>query len=580
MRHRSFLPALFFLPLGWVFCSFVLTQILFALGVSLVGAQWVWAAALALSAACATRLFAGIETKAVAYAVTISVAAWLVLSGIAALVHDFSYDGQAYHQEAVIRLAEGWNPWWHPLTAEQTNQYQWLNGYPKITWQVGTLTFLIGGRLETAKVAMWLIGLSATGFTVLWACCVMPRTPAPALVGAIFLLLVMNPIALSQWATFQLDGFVYWCLLGMLCTLSSVAYPRYSPLLRREALVIFSLFTLSLAAAKFTGIVFAVYAVLVMGAVLLYQRRTIPAFSVPNGIFATVATVLLVSICMIHPYIHNTTRYGHPLWPVLGPHPTDIIGYAEHPDFVRQNRIVKFLWANNARARNIAGFRTSADNARYGKPQWKIPFSLYRSEMRPYVAPDVHIGGFGPWYGGVLLAGTVLLIVCVVQNTPGARVGFGVWAVVWGSVLINPESWWVRYSPHGWWLVLIPLAVSVGASKPIRTGGCILAGLLLLNISFVGLINTGGQILCERSFARQNALLRAAPPGSWYVQWGNARSNRRRFAENGITANTVPVAAMASPSGWYQAKLARTDTIVWTRDKKLAQAILAQSPGN
>ncbi|MBC7806943.1 MAG: hypothetical protein H7145_12420, partial [Akkermansiaceae bacterium] len=408
MRHPSFLPALCFFPLSWVFCAFVLTQALFALGWNLGGGQWMWGAALVLTAVFVFRLFQGLGAREVACCGAITVAVWLAFCGIGAIVHDFSYDGQAYHQEAIIRLAEGWNPWTQPLTAEQTNQYQWLNGYPKITWQVGTLSYLIWNRIETAKVAMWLIGISATGFAALWTRQAAAISPAPRLIWAVYFLLMLNPIALSQWATFQLDGFVYWCLVGMLCGLMSVAYPRLSPLSPPIALITFALFALSLATAKFTGIVFAVYATLVMGALLSCRRQALPPLSRRDLAVAAMVTVGITALCMTHPYLHNTVRYRHPLWPVLGPKPTNIIGYAEHSDFVRRDRVTKFLWANNARARNIAGFRGAVDEKQYGRPRWKIPFSLYRSEIRPYVAPDVHIGGFGPWYGGALLTGTVL----------------------------------------------------------------------------------------------------------------------------------------------------------------------------
>lgn len=578
MRHLSFLPTLCFFPLGWVFCAFVLTQILFALGGNLAGGQWIWGVSLVLTAVIVSRIFPGLGTKDVVTAGAITATVWLALCGIAALVHDFSYDGQSYHQEAIIRLGEGWNPWADSLTAKQTNQYKWLNGYPKITWQVGTLSYRIWNRLETAKVAMWLIGISASGFAALWARRVAAVSPAPRLVWAICLLLILNPIALCQWATFQLDGFVYGCLVGMLCALASVFHPRLSPLSQPVALVTFALFSLCLATAKFTGIVFAVYAVLVMGVLLWNRRRTLPTLSRRNRIAAALVTVGVTVLCMIHPYLHNTLRHQHPLWPVLGPKTIDIIGYAEHSDFVRRDRFTKFVWANNARARNIAGFTGPADDNRYGRPQWKIPFSLYRSEVRPYVAPDVHIGGFGPWFGGGLLFGTLLLFICATRNTPGARLGVGAWVVVWGSVLINPEAWWVRYSPHGWWLALIPIGVALAAERPLRTSGYVLAGLMLLNVAFVGVINTGGQYICERSFARQYALLRAAPPEAWFVQWGNARSNRRRFAENGLTANAIPPGELTAPSGWHQAKLARTDTIVWTRDEALTEALSRVSP--
>ena len=578
MRSPSFFAAFAVFLLLWVFAAFLLTQGIFAAGGSLRGAGWLWGAAWLLAFGGTAALFPGDGKKQIAGVGLASVLLWLLFSGIAFAVHDFSYDGQCYHQEAIIRLAQGWNPWTHPLTAADTNQYEWLNGYPKITWQTGVLSYLLWNRLETAKAAMWLVGASVAVLATLWSAQLARQTPAPRFVHAVTLLLLFCPVAVLQWVTFQLDGYVYWCMVGLLLGAAGIAYPRLSPVREPVSYTFFCVSALMLAAAKFTGIVYAVYVAVVVAALLWVRRRDLVTLSAKRAAPVVLCLAAVTALSLFHPYWHNTVRYGHPLWPVMGRGATDIIGYAEHPDFVKQNGVVKFVWANNARARNIAGFRTAADNARYGKPVWKLPFALYRSEAAAYIAPDVHVGGFGPWYGGALLTATLLLGVCVVQKTPGSRIALGVWTIVWGSVLINPESWWVRYSPQGWWLVLIPLAACVFAPRPVRTAGMMLSALLFVNVAIVGGVNTAAQFLCERSYARQNALLRAAAPGSWAVRYGNARSNRRRFIEEGITATPAPDAATETAPGWYSAKLARTDTVLWTTDKALADSITAASP--
>ncbi|MBC8140299.1 MAG: hypothetical protein H7Y38_02525 [Armatimonadetes bacterium] len=571
--QNAVLTAVVLFPLLWIFAAFVVTQGVFALGFSL-RSGWVWwGAAWLLALAGTAVLFPDGGKRNAALAGGASALVWLLFCGVAVFVHDFSYDGQAYHQEAIIRLAQGWNPMNAPLTAGDTNQYQWLNGYPKITWQTGALSFAIWNRIETAKSAMWLLGTSVSALTALWVHSLAKRSAAPRFVWAIGILALCNPVAVTQVATFQLDGYIYWGLIGVALGAAGVVFPRASPVRESVSWTIFAVCALILAAAKFTGIVYAVYAVLILGAVLLVRREPL-AFRIAPVLLAAAAVAL---VCLWHPYAHNVSRYGHPLYPVMGKGATDIIGYAEHPRFVEQNRFVKFFWANNARARNIAGFRTIADNEKYGKPLWKLPFALYRSEIAPYVAPDVHIGGFGPWYGGSLIAATVLLFVCVMRKTQGAGLALGVWAIVGGSVFVNPEAWWVRYSPQGWWLVLIPLAATVVAPRPLRTGGIVLGALLFVNVLFVGAINTAGQIVCERSYSRQNALLRAASPGSWFIAWGNARSNRRRFAEEGIAFRVAPD-TVTTAQGWFSVKLARTDTVVWTRDETLARAIIATSP--
>ncbi len=584
---RPALPAVVFFPALWVFATFFLTQCALAAGLSLSPAFGIIGGTAFLGTFALTAFLFRTETdngvKTAGIAGGCALLLWLLFTAASLVVHDFSWDGQAYHQEAILRLADGWNPWARELRADETEHRDWINPYPKATWQVGAVLFGIVGRIESAKTAAWLIGFSATGFGFLWASRVAPRTPAPRLVWATALLFALNPVALCQWATFQVDGVVAWCLAGLFWSLLALLFPDQSPINRRAASVGYVIFTLLLSSVKFTGLVYAVYATVLLGSVYLGRILKTRQATLPRAktIVAWGAVVAVVSLlCLTNPYFHNGARHGHFLWPVMGPHPKNVVGFQEHPDFLRQNRLVKFLWANNARARNIAGFLTPEDPDRYGKPVWKVPFSVSKSELRPYVAPDVHIGGFGVWYGGVLILASGLILVCAARDTPYARVSLGVWGAIWGSVLLNPEAWWARYSPQAWWLVLLPIAVAVYAGRPARLVAVALIALLSANTLLVAAVNTGGQILCERALSRQSALLRDAPPGSWRVEWGMARANRCRFAESGLPASDEADPARETAAGWHRVKLARTDTAIWTRDETLANALEGASPGS
>lgn len=581
---RPALPAAVLFPVLWVFWAFLITQGVLAVGISLSHLTGIWWVAFLFSSVSTVLLFRsetddGIKTAAIAGGIGLLL--WLVFSAVAFFIHDFSWDGQAYHQEAILRLSGGWNPWARELQAIDTEHRDWINPYPKATWQVGALLFQLWGRIETAKAVAWLIGFSASGLGFLWAGRVAPLSPAPRLVWATFLLFAINPVVLCQWPTFQVDGVVTWCLAGLFWSLIAILLPEQSPLNRQTAIASYAVFTLLLCSVKFTGLVYAVYATAVLGAVygwrVVKKQKTIPSarkLLIRGTIIATVSL-----LCLVNPYYHNIVRHGHFLWPVMGPHPKNVVGFQEHPDFLRQNRVVKFFWANNARSRNIAGFLTPEDPARYGKPVWKVPFSVSKSEIRPYVAPDVHIGGFGVWYGGVLILATGLIIVCAIRDTPYARALLYVWGAIWGSVLINPEAWWARYSPQAWWLVLLPIGVAIWAGRSFRLAGTGLVVLLFANVLFVGAVNAGGQLLCERALRQQFALLHGAPTGSWQIQWGMARSNRQRFAENGFANALVMESPEANTAGWYRAKLVRTDTAIWTNEASLANALESATPG-
>ncbi|MBC8134648.1 MAG: hypothetical protein H8F28_02020, partial [Fibrella sp.] len=106
---RSALPAVTFFPVLWVFWAFSTTQFVLATGTSLHNRSYLWWVALLFSFGSTALLFRtardnGIKTAGIAGGIGLLL--WLVFSAVAFFVHDFSWDGQAYHQEAIIRLAQ------------------------------------------------------------------------------------------------------------------------------------------------------------------------------------------------------------------------------------------------------------------------------------------------------------------------------------------------------------------------------------------------------------------------------------------------------------------------------------------
>lgn len=66
---------------------------------------------------------------------------------------DLSYDGQAYQQTAIIKLSEGWNPFYKQLSRDELGTLAlWVNHYPKAMWIYSTGIYQLVGDIEQAKV--------------------------------------------------------------------------------------------------------------------------------------------------------------------------------------------------------------------------------------------------------------------------------------------------------------------------------------------------------------------------------------------------------------------------------------------
>ena len=123
-----------------------------------------------------------------------------------------SWDGLAYHQEAVLRLASGWNPLF-----ENAKSSIWVEHYPRASWIAGAAVFLDAGRIEAGKLFNFTLMLAA-GAQVAATLFRLTALRLPAII-LISLLTALNPVAVYQSTTFCLDGAVASLLTVMIAGL-------------------------------------------------------------------------------------------------------------------------------------------------------------------------------------------------------------------------------------------------------------------------------------------------------------------------------------------------------------------------
>lgn len=398
-----------------------------------------------------------------------SVAA-IVLAAIVVVgaVPDTTYDGQWLHQEAVLRLVEGWNPVTAELGPPEVADAELrarLNGYPKASWIAGAAVVGLSGHVDHAgwttlalAVSAWL--LAWVGF----ACGLGIPPPAAAVLAAAC---AANPVVLTQMLNSQLDGDLASCLLVIVL----------APLLRRATGSRTALAAVAAAAAlacgfKLTGGALAGVLALVAVAATWHGRR------VDRGLAAAVAAGLVAGglVLGFHPYVTNLVRHHHPLYPVLGP---DAAAVWTTP---RVNRAESLLVATFSRSRHAA---TSAEAvARLADhADLKLPWSVRRDEVEAFAVPDVRVGGFGPLFAATVLAGLVALAI------GWRRAGRAVLVPLVGtlfSVMVFPQPWFARFVPQLWLVPLLAAAAVLGS--PVRwrrTIGALVVGLALADAGLV-----------------------------------------------------------------------------------------------
>ncbi len=372
----------------------------------------------------------------------------LALLGLAAAAlagasrfHDVSWDGQVYHQPAVLALAGGWNPLWDgPLPLDDRPDNLWINHYPKAAWVMQAILFQATGSLEATKGIQLLVLLAAA--LVVFAA--LGQSRRAALAAAV---VAANPVALVQAFSFYVDGMSASLMTAFIAaSWLWLRRPGLAPALAAAGSLVL------LVNLKFTGLVYGgvLVAGLALGAWRWWPGRW-------RGFAALGGTALVAGALGLgfDPYVTNTLSRGHPFHPVAGPGAVDFLRIQLAPGFHDHSRPVRLAVGLLARASN--------DNH---APVVKPPFTIDRRELAALPEADLRLGGFGPLFSGVLLVGLMVMLARRTLGLPLPEVLPAGAALLLATAFCNPALWWARYVPQLWllpsgllaWLLLHPRA--------------------------------------------------------------------------------------------------------------------------
>lgn len=437
--------------------------------------------------------------------------------GIAVLIYDVSYDGQAYHQETLIQLKNGWNPYFD-LLPSTVNQALYINHYSKGAEISEAVIYLFFHKIESGKAMniMLLFAAFSLTFSLLLQLVKLPLFKTIL----ISLLVSLNPIVVNQLLSYYVDG-----QLGSLlqCLLVSSVFIIIYP--NRYSFLLFAFTLIVLVNTKFTSAVYAVIFVSCFIAWIFFNRKHLLFKTI--GVSA-VSGIMGIALVGFNPYVTNLHGFGHPFYPVMGKTKADILTYNFPLTFRDKSTFEKFYLSLFSHTGN-----PTSTNGK--EVQLKIPFTFTKEDIISASKIDARIAGFGPFFSGILLSavftlGILLFFSGINRLTKSALFLTGVFLV---SSLINPESWWARYIPQLWYIPIIVLLIS--ELTPIKYTK-VLTFLLYVTLSanigctFIGIgwnIFMTGQVnyqMNKLKFSEQVVT----------VEWGSAKSNRVRFDEQKI----------------------------------------------
>ncbi len=488
-----------------------------------------------------SAVMTGVSAKHLGFrrAPRVAIGLWLTLALLAFLLtlaagwtYDASWDGNTAHQSATAYLAGGWNPIHEQTVDRSIGQWGALQYFAKGAWTRNAALLLLTGKLEQAKVQNLLLIIAGLAAWLALLLQVDRRRPSMALAGSIAA--ALNPVSMQQAFTFLVDGQLS-SLIVLVVGFSGLVFTSLSGW---PIFVALGLSLAVLATVKSTGLVFAV----ILGAGLVVGTLIFRVDELKRLALAVAASLALVVLLTgFNPYVVSTVRYGSPFYPLVGSEKVDIVWNLQPPNFAGKSSLHRL---------GLALFSRTAD---YGeRAVIKVPFSIARSEIRPYLGFQTPIGGFGPWFGGILIV--ALVVACVLLINATTRRDRTVLAAIFAAAVIgfsgaiNPEAWWARYSPQLWLVPLVILLAAAyrGADRWLRTLSMLAVVALLVNAAFVASISFANVVHArlEIDAALDEA---AAWPNGALVSMGAYDQDFRKFSDRGIRYRLVP--ATAVPDG-------------------------------
>ncbi len=408
-----------------------------------------------------------------------TISAWVIFTSIVwffiahhRLVFDNSYDGIWYHQEAVLTLAKGWNPFHRLMEQSEGSQFGsfYVNHYPKAAWTAEAVIYAFTGFLQSAKAVTWIF-MSGLFFVSVYA--IKKLIACNWLLACVVALLIAaNPIAIAQTYSFYVDGQLGITLTAMIVLLilhASTGGKAYFYL----ALAMFG-YASNL---KFTGLIYS--SIIGLGYVIYLfvskNKQLVNLLAIMSicGMFS-------VGFLGYPTYVTNTINAKHPFFPIMGPESFgDVIAKIPRPaDFEGMNRFEKYYKGILANPVYCRAPLTTAPKQLF-KP---LPDKYY------FTRADYEISGNGPYFAEIFYFWIPLLLAFLCLPFKHKKWYLFTALVVLLSAIINEEFWYVRYAPQLWLLYLIPV-IALLSHPYLRYYSYLMVIMLLVNVMQLGYWN-------------------------------------------------------------------------------------------
>ena len=384
---------------------------------------------------------------------------FIFTTAVSGYIYDNTADGNTYHKLAVGAMKNGWNPVYtdvakfnkdkgNPFDILDDNvNVKWVNTYAKGSEIYGAVVYSLTNNIDTGKSFNMLFVF--IGLFILYE---ILRKLKLSTWKALLLstIMALNPISLTQLTNYYLDGVLSICLFIII-----IIIMNRELLKENKNYLILGLSIIWACSVKFTGIAFAG---VFCGLFYLYnnfylfkkEKKLFKEFIIKDTIFYVVVVLISVLIVGSSSYTKNMIEHSHPFYPLYGKGHVGNMVLMEMPKSMQKdNNTMIFIKGIFSKSENSSPSYSPYND----QPDWKIPFTISMQELKNFVSPDLRIGGFGYFFGGVFILtiiGTVIYIIEYRKKQEYDEIAknllfLGTSLIL---VLLLDGSYWARYIPY------------------------------------------------------------------------------------------------------------------------------------
>ncbi len=369
----------------------------------------------------------------------------LFMSG---LFNDGSWDGQTYHQDAILALKNGWNPIYEHHALHSFNSL-WVDHYPKGIETISATIYSTTGEIECGKALNFIILFSTFFFCFRFLVVYFSFLPTwkKIFFSAIF---ALCPVTVYQLFTFYIDWSLYSLLLILIVTLICNIKIKSIYNLFVVGFVIFFSVCIKFNLFFWVGITIISFLIYWLIAKKYDLVKKIVVVSFLGSLFG-------IFFAGFNPYITNTLDHNNPFYPLSGEEKVDVITW-QTPEAIRYKHRDEQVF--------ISLFSFTSNNLT-GPTVLAFPSNLSKHTFNSSIGhSDPRIGGFGVFFSWILILAFALYNNnSVVKN--GKRSLYSVFLLVlFLSLFLLPGGWNARYIPIFYIFPLIMLLYLEYQNKP------------------------------------------------------------------------------------------------------------------